>query len=346
MEKRIWAVLLLAIVASQYVMAADSYTLKPTPKTIAWGYYDAATPPVLRIHSGDTVRFETLITNSPEQLEQAGVPKDQVQQSLRDIYREVTNKGPGPHILTGPVFIEGAEPGDTLEIRILNIGLAISYGYNEFVPGYGYLPQEFPYASMRIIQLDQQHQVARFGPGINIPLHPFFGSMGVAPPPASGRISSMPPWFNGGNMDNRELVAGTTLYLPVHAPGALFSIGDGHASQGNGEVDITALETSLQGTLQFVVRKDLKLLWPRAETPTHYISMGFNQDLNQATQLALLNMIDFLVHEKQLSRGDAYMLISIVGDVDDTQLVDGTLGVHVMVPKSIFAATPPAPSAH
>ena len=349
MERKGWAVRLMAVamvLAGASATGADTYVLKPTPKTVAWGYYDAATPPVLRIHSGDTVRFETLITSSPEDLQRAGVPPDQIQQSLRDIYQQVTNKGPGPHILTGPVFVEGAEPGDTLEVRIHSIGLAIAYGYNEFVPGYGYLPEEFPYARMRIIPLDREHGVARFGPGIAIPVHPFFGSMGVAPPLASGRISSMPPWIHGGNMDNRELVAGATLYLPVHAAGALFSIGDGHASQGNGEVDITALETSLEGTLQFVVRKDLKILYPRAETPTQYVSMGFHKDLKEATRLALLGMIDFLVREKHISRDDAYMLISIAGDVDDTQLVDGNMGVHVLVPKAVFAATAPATAAH
>jgi acetamidase/formamidase len=285
------------------------------------------------------VRIETSLSSSPEDLQRAGVPPDQIPQSLRDIFREVTNKGPGPHILTGPIFVEGAEPGDTLEIHILSVGLAIPYGYNEFVPGYGFLPDEFPYARTRIIPLDRERGVARFSPNITLPVHPFFGSMGVAPPLASGRVSSMPPWIQGGNMDNRELVAGATLYLPVHAPGALFSIGDGHAMQGNGEVTVTALETSLEGTLQFVVRKDLKILYPRAETRTHYISMGFHTDLKEATRLAVLGMIDFLVREKHLSRDDAYMLISMAGDVDDTQLVDGNLGVHVLVPKSIFSAS-------
>ncbi|HEX6465887.1 MAG TPA: acetamidase/formamidase family protein, partial [Terriglobales bacterium] len=245
-----------------------------TPKTVVWGYYDAAATPVLRIHSGDTVQFDTLITNSPKRLEEAGVAPPDVQQSLRDIYKEVTNKGPGGHILTGPVYIEGAEPGDALEVRIQKIELAIPYAYNGFSPGRGFLPEDFPYPRMKIIPLDRGRKVAKFAPGIEIPLHPFFGSMGVAPPELSGRISSAPPWIHGGNMDNKELVAGTTLFLPVHAPGALFFIGDGHAGQGNGEVDITALETSLTGTLQFVVHKNEKILWPRAETPTHFLSMG------------------------------------------------------------------------
>jgi acetamidase/formamidase len=178
--------------------------------------------------------------------------------------------------------------------------------------------------------------VAKFGPGIEIPLHPFFGSMGEAPPPEMGRVNSAPPGVYAGNMDNKELVAGTTLYLPVHVAGALFQVGDGHAGQGNGEVDITAMETSLVGTFQFIVHKDHKIDYPRAETPTHYISMGFDKDLVQATKKAVREMIDFLVNEKHLSKDDAYMLTSVAGDVDITQLVDGNVGVHVMMPKSIF----------
>ena len=344
MPKRFWmaAALCFLLLPRESATAADTYTLKATPKTITWGYYDASAPPALRIHSGDTVRFDTLITSSPKRLEEAGVPPAQVEQSLRDITAEVTNKGPGGHILTGPVYIEGAEPGDTLEVRIQRIDLAVPYAYNGFSPGRGFLPEDFPYARMRIIPLDRDRMVADFGHGILIPLHPFFGSMGVAPPTVSGRISSAPPWIHGGNMDNKELVAGATLYLPVHAAGALFSIGDGHAGQGNGEVDITALETSLVGTLQFIVRKDLKLLYPRAETPTHYISMGFHEDLNEATRMAVREMIDFLVREKHLSRDDAYMLTSVAGDVDITQLVDGNKGVHVLMPKGVFQAAPAA----
>ena len=311
-------------------------TLKATPATVAWGYYDAAAPPVLRIRSGDTVEFETLITNSPAGLEKAGLPPEQVQQSLRDISKEVTNKGPGGHILTGPVYIEEAEPGDTLEVRIQKIDLAISYAYNAFGPNRGFLPEDFPYRKIRIVPLDRDRMIAKFGPGIEIPLRPFFGSMGVAPPESYGRIDSAPPGIHAGNMDNKELVAGTTLYLPVHTRGALFEVGDGHVGQGNGEVDITALETSLVGTLQFVVHKDTKQKYPRAETPTHYISMGFHQELYEATRIAVREMIDFLVSEKHMERDDAYMLISVAGDVDITELVDGNKGVHVMLPKAIF----------
>jgi acetamidase/formamidase len=317
--------------------AQATHTLKATPKTVAWGYYDAKAAPVLRVKPGDTVEIQTLITNSPKRLEEAGVPLDQVEQSLRDITDQVKDKGPGGHILTGPVYIEGAEPGDVLEVKILAIKLAIPYAYNAFGPGRGYLPDDYPYAKIKIIPLDAQRMMAKFAPGIEIPLHPFFGSMGVAPPEKVGRWNSGPPWIMAGNLDNKDLVAGSTLYIPVHAPGALFEVGDGHAGQGDGEVDITALETSLIGTFQFNVRKDMHLKWPRAETPTHYITMGLNDDLNAATTLAVREMIDFLVTEKHLSRDDAYMLASVAADLHITELVDGNKGVHMMIPKSIFA---------
>jgi acetamidase/formamidase len=319
--------------------AGRTYTLEVTPSTVAWGHYDAADKPVLTVKSGDTVVVHTLLTNNPTGLEKNGVPPDQVEASLRDVYANVpaSARGPGGHILTGPIAIEGAEPGDTLEIRIRKIDLAIPYAYNAFRFGAGILTDDFPYARMKIIPLDREKMVARFAPGITIPLHPFFGSMGVAPPPAFGRYDSTPPTISGGNMDNKELVAGTTLFLPVHAKGALFEVGDGHAGQGNGEVDVTAMETSLIGTFQFVLHKGERLSGPRAETPTHYIAMGFDDDLSIAAHKAVSEMVAFLVSAKGLSRDDAYMLTSVAGDVDVTEVVDRNKGVHVMMPKAIFA---------
>ena len=326
------------VACGQRASAQAAYTLKPTPKTVAWGYYDAKAAPVLRIKSSDTVEIQTLITNSPERLEKAGLPPEQVEQSLRDITDQVKDKGPGGHILTGPIYIEDARPGDVLEVRILAIKLAIPYAYNGFWPGRGYLPDDYPYAKTKIIPLDEKRMVAKFAPGIEIPLHLFFGSMGVAPPESVGRWNSGPPWTMAGNLDNKDLVAGSRLYIPVYAPGALFEVGDGHAGQGDGEVDITALETSLIGTFQFIVRKDMHLKWPRAETPTHYITMGLNDDLSACATLAVREMIDFLVAEKHLSRDDAYMLASIAADLHITELVDGNKGVHMMIPKAIFVS--------
>ena len=235
----------LALSIARPIAAQTVQTLKPTPKTVAWGYYDAKTAPILRVKSGDTVEIQTLITSSPKRLEDAGVPPDQVEQSLRDITAEVTEKGPGGHILTGPVYIEDAQPGDVLEIRIQKIKLAIPYAYNAFGPGRGYIPDDFPYTKTKIIQLDEQKNVAHFAPGIDIPLHPFFGSMGVAPPEAAGRFSSNPPWIMGrrGWRRIKDLVAETdVVFAGACAAGALFEIGDGHGAQGDGEVIITAIE--------------------------------------------------------------------------------------------------------
>src|SRR5579863_6581716 len=229
---------------------AQTHELKATPATVVWGYYSAAAKPALRVGSGDVVRIEAVSTGSPTRFEAAGVPPDQISTAIRQIYKEVTDKGPGGHILTGPVFVEGAEPGDVLEVRIQKIELTAPFAYNGFRPGSGFLTDDFPYARMKIIPLDRARMFALFSDAVEIPLHPFFGSMGVAPPDVNGRISSGPPWIHGGNLDNKELVAGTTLFLPVHAPGGLLLVGDGHAGQGNGEVDITAMETSLIGSFQ------------------------------------------------------------------------------------------------
>jgi acetamidase/formamidase len=242
-------------------------------------------------------------------------------------------------MLTGPVYVEGAEPGDVLEVRIQKIRLAIPYALNAFAPGRGFLPEDFPYERVKAIPLDEKRMVAQFADGIEIPLHPFFGSMGVAPPASAGRISSAPPWVNAGNLDNKELVEGTTLFIPIHARGALFQTGDGHAGQGDGEVDITAMETSLVGTFQFIVRKDMHLRWPRAETPAAFITMGLDEDLTAATKMAVREMIDFLVEQKHMTRDDAYMLASVAADLHITQVVDGNKGVHMLIEKSIFTKT-------
>ncbi len=320
--------------------AAERYELKATPQTVAWGHYDATDRPVLTIRSGDTVVMHTLLTNSPTGLERAGVAPADVEPELRAVYDGVPAgaRGPGGHILTGPIAIEGAMPGDTLEVRILKIDLAIPYAYNAFRYGAGFLTDDFPYARVKIVPLDRSAMIAKFGPGVAVPLHPFFGSMGVAPPPSFGRYDSAPPTINGGNMDDKALVAGTILYLPVHAPGALFQAGDGHAAQGNGEVDITALETSLVGTFQFVLHKGQATSYPRAETPTAYIAMGFDDDLSNATRKGLRNAVDFLVAAKGMTRDDAYMLLSVGGDVEITELVDRNKGVHVVIPKALFTA--------
>ena len=270
-------------------------------------------------------------------LARAGVPDDKIQSSLKAIVGEVTGdrRGPGGHILTGPVYVEGAEPGDVLEVKIVSIDLAIDYGYNGCN---GFIPENCDRTvGIRIIPLDRKTMTAQYMPGIVVPMKPFFGSMGVAPAAPLGRVSSNPPGRHAGNMDNRELVAGSTLYIPVFAPGALFEVGDGHVAQGDGEVDQTAIETSLRGRLQLTARKDMKLTWPRAETATDYITMGFDEDLKTATTIAIQEMVDFLAVAKQLTKHQAYQVVSIAGNVAITQLVDRpNVGVHVRMPKSVF----------
>jgi acetamidase/formamidase len=329
--------LLVLVGAAAFADGPKVHRLEATPSTIAYGWYDAAGTPVLRIPSGDIIDVDTLLTNTPEGLTRAGLPVDQIQDTLKAITEQVPRekRGPGGHILTGPVLVEGAEPGDGLEVKILAIDLAIPYGYNGCA---GFLRENCPQPPVpaKIIQLNKATMTATFAPGIVIPLRPFFGSMGVAPPPASGRVSSNPPGIHAGNLDNKSLVAGTTLFIPVHAPGALFEVGDGHAAQGDGEVDQTAIETSLRGRLQLTVRKGMKLAWPRAETPTDFISMGTDEDLTKATKIAIQEMIDFLVAEKKMDKLAAYQLTSVAGNVAITQLVDGKVGVHVKMPKEIF----------
>jgi len=325
--------MLLGLLWAPQLTAQHLHHLAATPQTVAFGYYSAVATPVLRVASGDTVDVETLITNRPDRLEAAGVAPSDVQQSLRDIVAQVTDRGPGGHILTGPVYVSGADSGDVLEVRILSIDLAIPYGYNGCS---GFLRGNCDSTkTTRIIPLDRARMVAQFAPGVEIPLHPFFGSMGVAPPRDSGRVSSNPPSIHAGNLDNKELVAGTTLFIPIHTTGALFEVGDGHAAQGDGEVDQTAIETSLRGRLQLTVRKDMHLAWPRAETPTHFIAMGMDKDLTKATQIAVQQAIDFVAAYRGWSKMEAYRLVSVACDVRVTELVDGNVGVHVMIPKAI-----------
>jgi acetamidase/formamidase len=328
--------IVLALVSSADLraQAPRTHRLEATPSTVAYGHYWSETKPVLTINSGDTLDVDTLLTSTPDRLEKAGVPATDIQQSLRAIVEKVTDRGPGGHILTGPVFVTGAEPGDALEVKVISIDLPIAYGYNGCS---GFIRENCVQGrGPMIIQMDRKNMTATFLPGIVIPLRPFFGSMGVAPPPAMGRVSSSPPGIHAGNLDNKELVAGTTLWIPVHVRGALFEIGDGHAAQGDGEVDQTAIETSLRGRVQLTVRKGMTLAWPRAETSTHFISMGTDVDLTKATRIAIQEMVDFLAATKKLDKHQAYQLTSLAGDVAITQFVDGTMGVHVKMPKSIF----------
>jgi acetamidase/formamidase len=323
------------------ILAATSeaqkvHQLPATPSTVAYGYYWFDAKPAIRINSGDVVEVETMLTNTPAGLERIGVKPEDIPQNLRDIVAQDTGslKGPGGHILTGPIYVEGADSGDVLEVRIQSISLPIAYGYNGCS---GFMRELCEVRGSKLIAMDRQKMTAEVAPGIVVPLRPFFGSMGVAPAPALGRVSSNPPSRHAGNLDNRELVAGTTLYIPVFVKGALLEVGDGHAAQGDGEVDQTAIETNLRGRLQIVVRKDMKLDWPRGETPTHWITMGTDTSLVVATKTAIKEMVTFLQQTKGITQTQAYQAASMAADLRITQLVDGNVGVHMMIAKSYLA---------
>ena len=308
---------------------SHTYYLNPTPQTVHWGHFNASIPAVLQVESGDEVVIDTF----------SGGMSEVADPSLfRPEHRLIVDTVPqimGPHILTGPVHVKGAEPGYTLEVRILNIELTTDWGWNIIRPLKGALPEDFPNLSRRVIPIDRQTNMARLPWGVDVPLRPFFGIIGVAPPPAYGLVSSVEPREYGGNIDNKEFIPGTSLFLPVFVPGANLSVGDGHAVQGDGEVCLTALETCLKGRFQVIVHKQ-SLNFPRAITPTHYISMGMDVDLDDAAKQALRNMIKWLTEIKPWTAEEAYVFCSLACDLHVTQLVDGNKGIHAMVSRSVI----------
>ena len=292
------------------------------------GYLDATTPPVLRVASGDTVTLSSFPAGGMDSLpEMSRVPADYLH-ALKTL-----PAGPGPHFITGPVYVEGAMPGDVLQIDILDAKPTMDWGFVAILPLLGTLPDEFTdYETIHPV-IDHERNVCILPWGTELPLDPFFGIIGVAPPKAWGRCGSPVPRAFGGNMDNKELKPGTTLYLPVFNEGALFMAGDGHGVQGDGEVCVTALETGLAGTFRLTVRKDLTLDFPFAETATHLISIGLNEDLDDAAAQAVREMVKHICLRTNLSRNEAYMLCSLIGDLRVTQTVDGNKGVHMMLAK-------------
>lgn len=298
------------------------------PETVHWGYFDAALKPLLTIESGDTVTIST-VSGGPEWM--PGPPLE-VPPALPAIHAAHRPKLPG-HICTGPVAIRGAKAGQTLEVRIRSIELHYDWGYLFSGPLRGALPDDFTETHSMHIPLDRKRNIGILPWGLELPLAPFFGVMAVAPPAAWGSVSTLPPRRNGGNLDNKELVAGTILYLPIHVDGALFSIGDGHGVQGDGEVCVTAIETGLIGTFELHVRDDMPLIWPRAETPSHVLTMAFDPSLDQCVVIALREMLDLIVARTGLARAEAYALCSLAADLRVTQVVNGNKGIHVMLDK-------------
>ncbi len=313
------------------------HTLAATPETVRWGSFDAAYQPVLTVAPGDTVTVEC-VSGPPEVMPPSGSGMA-VPPALAAIHAAKLPRM-GGHIVTGPIAIAGAEPGDALEIRIEAIELGADWGYCGFRPLAGTLPEDFPERFLTHIPVDRARRTCRLPYGLELPLAPFFGVMGVAPPAAWGTISTIQPRAHGGNLDNKELVAGTTLFLPVHAPGALFSAGDGHGVQGDGEVCINALEICLTGTFTFLLHKRQGaaplLAYPRAETATHWITMGMNEDLDLAMKQALREMIALIVARSNLSREQAYQFCSLAVDFRVTQTVNGEKGVHGMLRRGLL----------
>src|SRR5580658_5893977 len=297
---------------------SQHHVLRASPETCHWGYFDAGLKPVLNVASGDTVTVDA-VSGGPDVLPQYG--RFDILPDHLAIHRGLEPKL-GAHSLTGPIAVVGAEPGDTLAIEILSIDPRQNWGYTRIRPLAGTLPEDFPIRKVLHSGIDRQRGVCTLPWGAEIDLAPFFGVMGVAPPPVYGTCTSIVPREFGGNMDLKELVAGTTLYLPVWAPGALFSVGDGHGVQGDGEVCVTALETALAGTFRLTLRKDLHFDLPRAETPSHHITMAFDDDLDDAAKTALREMIVLIGERLELAADDAYMLASLAVDLRVTQLVD------------------------
>ena len=339
------------------------HTLRATPRTVHWGYFDASLAPVLKVRSGDLVQAETISPHAGDD------PDLMFDPAIEALYNGVpiAERSPGPHIMTGPIFVEDARVGNMLEVRYLSMTPRCRYGSN-FAGHWGYLYQELgakervtiyrinpdgntaealyaydfpgkytvPGTITRCPACDRQSAL----PGVRVPLRPHLGCAGVAPD-QPGRISTVPPGKHGGNIDNWRIGAGATMYYPVQVDGALFSVGDPHVSQGDGEISGTAIESSLNVLFQISVRRDFSFPSPLLETPDSWIVHGFNEDLNVAMRAAALDMLTLLTEQRRLSRDDAYSLMSVAADFAVTQVVDQRQGVHVRIPRAIFPADAP-----
>ncbi|MPR33597.1 acetamidase/formamidase family protein [Salmonirosea aquatica] len=338
----------LATTSSAGTLAAapikSDHLIRSVPENLVWGYFGADVPPVARIKDGDIASIETISTVGIDQKDPEGffkshnLPLDQHAQEIIDALKKVKPEPSGirGHMLTGPVYIEGAEPGDSLEVRIMDLPIRSTYGINAVRVGGGGLPDEVKTSETFIYRYDKKKSTASTVDGVDVPLRPFMGVMALSPPPEKGRVSSIPPDFFGGNLDIKHLVKGTTLYLPVSVPGGLFTVGDCHTAQGNGEVSGTAIEASLTLVAKFIVHKAKTLKQVRAETPTHFIAIGLDPDLRQAMKNALMEAVKFISEELDFTFNQALSIASTGVDFEVSQVVDRTLGVHAMIPKSIF----------
>jgi acetamidase/formamidase len=319
--------------------------LRSTPENVSWGWIAADRPPVLRVKSGQAVRIDTVTHQGLNTAKDpvaffgtAGIAPRDVLGDASEIFGKVKrDEGAGPHILTGPIYVEGARPGDMLEVRVLDVEIRVPYGVNSTGPGWGAVPDLLQQAAQKVIKLDLERNVALFAQDVEVPLAPFMGIVAVAPPPALKRVSTKPPGAFGGNIDFKHLVAGSTLYLPVFNEGALLYTGDGHACQGDGEVDGTAIEISLTPTLQLIVHEGAgkNMIWPRAEDAANWYSMGMGRSLDDALKQAIREAAGFL-QGKGLSAADAYALCSLAVDFRIGEAVNNVQMVYGVIPKRLF----------
>lgn len=324
-----------------------SYRVESTTDNVVWGAIDPTKDPIETVPSGSTVEIETISHEGiledqgdgpVDFFTNRGIPRSDVLNDQIAVHRDVPHDGAGPHVVTGPVYIEDAKPGDVLEVEVLDLECRVPYGANTFRQRKGGLPLEFTWNDSEVIKFDLDRGVAMLGETIELPLDPFLGIMAVGPTLTTGRVNSVPPGPFGGNIDIQGTGVGTKVYFPVFRPGALFFTGDGHALQGNGEVDLTALETSLTATLKFTAHKapPPQMDWPIAETNEDVLVMGIHDDLDVAMEQAIEETISVLVHQKGMSPTEAYRLCSLAVDFNVSQIVDINKGIHGKIPKSVF----------
>ncbi|NID12752.1 acetamidase/formamidase family protein [Fibrivirga algicola] len=336
--------------AATTIDLAEPARLKPTsvvrslPENMVWGYFGADVPPVSRIKDGDIVEIQTVNPSGVSRTDPEAFYKTNnltIDDHAKEVIAIMKQVKPEPsgirgHMLTGPIYIENAQPGDHIEIRILDLTLPADFGVNSVWPGGGGIPDLVKQRETFVYRYDAKRRTGTFIDGVEIPLKPFMGVMALSPPPETGRVSSIPPAFFGGNLDIKHLTKHSTLHLPVSVPGGLFTTGDGHAAQGNGEVSGVAIETAVNLTAQFIVHKNSGLKMPRAETPTHFIAVGLDKDLDKAMKQALAEAVQFIQTELGFTFNQALSIASTGVDLEISQVVDQVLGVHAMIPKAIF----------
>ena len=312
-------------------------TFSPAPSTVHWGFFDGTLPPIGQVDEGETFTVQSVsaVPNDPE-------PNKYISAEAAAIYEARVVRGPGPHLVTGPIAVRGARAGDVLQVDIHDVRLRADYGYNVIDPIHGLFRHVVDEPERIIVRIDRKNGTLTLPGGAVAQVRPFFGIVAVAPPIGWGRLDSREPQRFGGNLDNKDLVAGSTVFLPVLVDGALLSIGDGHAIQGDGEVDVTAVETSMEGDFTVQLRRDFQRTMPVAATRTHVMTMAFSGDLDECVRVAVRTMIDDLTTFCHMEWKDAYRLCSLVGDVRITQVVNKQKGVHFTLPIEVVRQLPGA----